>query len=75
MMQSLREETEGKLQMQLSPRKNGLTSLFKEVRVLKGLKPKLFHADFLFETSHRLAALGQQCQRAPNPQPNVHSPV
>ena len=36
MLQSLREETEGKLQMQLSPRKNGLDSLFKEVRVFKG---------------------------------------
>ena len=35
MLQSLREETEGKLQMLLSPRKNGLTSLFKEVRVFK----------------------------------------
>ena len=31
----LREETEGKLQMLLSLRKNGLTSLFKEVRVFK----------------------------------------
>ena len=36
MLQSLREEKEGKLQMRLSLRKNGLTSLFKEVRVLKG---------------------------------------
>ena len=35
MLKSLREETEGKLQMLLSPRKNGLTSLFKEVRVFK----------------------------------------
>ena len=35
MLQSLRKETEGKLQMLLSPRKNGLTSLFKEVRVFK----------------------------------------
>ena len=35
MLLSLREETEGKLQMLLSPRKNGLTSLFKEVRVFK----------------------------------------
>ena len=35
MLQSLREETEGKLQMLLSLRKNGLTSLFKEVRVFK----------------------------------------
>ena len=32
MLQSLREETEGKLQMPLSPRKNCRTSLFKEVR-------------------------------------------
>ena len=32
MLQSLREEAEGKLQMLLSPRKKGLTSLFKEVR-------------------------------------------
>ena len=36
MLFSLKEETEGKLQMLLSPRKNGLTSLFKEVRVFKG---------------------------------------
>ena len=35
MLQSLREETEGILQMLLSLRKNGLTSLFKEVRVFK----------------------------------------
>ena len=35
MLQSLREETEGKLQMLLSPRKNTLDSLFKEVRVFK----------------------------------------
>ena len=32
-----REETKGKAQMLLSLRKNGLTSLFKEVRVLKAL--------------------------------------
>ena len=31
MLQTQREETEGKRQMLLSPRKNGLTSLFKEV--------------------------------------------
>ena len=31
MLQSLREEKEGKRQMLLSPRKNGLTSLFEEV--------------------------------------------
>ena len=36
MPQSLREEREGKLQILLSPRKNSLTSLFKEVRVSKG---------------------------------------
>ena len=35
MLQSLREEREGKLQMLLSLRKNGLDSLFKEVRVFK----------------------------------------
>ena len=35
MLESLREETEGKLQMPLSLRRNGLTSLFKEVRVFK----------------------------------------
>ena len=35
MLQSLREEKEGKLQMRLSPRKSGLTSVFKEVRVFK----------------------------------------
>ena len=33
MLQSLRKETEGKIQMLLSLRKNGRTSLFKEVRV------------------------------------------
>ena len=37
MLESLREETEGKLQMLLSLRKNGLTSLFKEVRAFKVL--------------------------------------
>ena len=37
MLQSLREEREGKLQMLLSLRKNGLDSLFKEVRALKEL--------------------------------------
>ena len=36
MLLSLREETEAKLQMLLSLRKNGLTPLFKEVRVFKG---------------------------------------
>ena len=36
MLELPREETEGKLQMLLSLRKNGLTSLFKEVRVFKG---------------------------------------
>ena len=36
LLQSLREEKEGKLQMPLSPRKNGQTSLFKEVRAFKG---------------------------------------
>ena len=35
MLQSLREELEGKIQMLLSLRKNDLTSLFKEVRVFK----------------------------------------
>ena len=35
MLQSLREETEGKLQMLLSLRKHSLDSLFKEVRVFK----------------------------------------
>ena len=35
MLQSQREEAEGKLQMLLSLRKNSLTSLFKEVRVFK----------------------------------------
>ena len=35
MLKSPREEREGKLQMLLSLRKNGLTSLFKEVRVFK----------------------------------------
>ena len=35
MLQSLREATEGNLQTLLSPRKNSLDSLFKEVRVFK----------------------------------------
>ena len=35
MLQSLREETEGKLRMLSSPEKNSLTSLFEEVRVFK----------------------------------------
>ena len=35
MLQLLREEKEGKLQMLVSLRENGLTSLFKEVRVFK----------------------------------------
>ena len=35
MLESLREETKGKLQMLLSLRKNGLTSLSKEVKVVK----------------------------------------
>ena len=35
MLQSLRKETEGKLQMLVSPRKEGLDSLFREVRVFK----------------------------------------
>ena len=35
MLWSLGEETEGELQMLLSHRKNGLDSLFKEVRVFK----------------------------------------
>ena len=35
MLQSLREETEGKVQMRLPRRENGLTSLCKEVRVFK----------------------------------------
>ena len=39
MLSSLREETEGKLQMLLLPRKNGLDSLFKEVTVF--LREKL----------------------------------
>ena len=36
MLLSLREEAEGKLQMLLSHRKNGRTSLFKEVRAFNG---------------------------------------
>ena len=40
MLQSLREETEGKLQMLLSPRKHSLHFLFKEVRVFKGVDEK-----------------------------------
>ena len=38
MLQSQSEETEGKLQMLLSPRKKGLTSLLKEVRVFKATR-------------------------------------
>ena len=38
MLQSLRAETEEYLQMLSSLRKNGLTSLFKEVRVFKVLR-------------------------------------
>ena len=37
MLKSPREETEGKLQMLLSLRKNGLDSLFKEIRVVKAI--------------------------------------
>ena len=37
MLKSLRQETEGKLQMRLSPRKKSLTSLFKRVRIVKEL--------------------------------------
>ena len=44
MLQSLREETEGKLQMLLSLRKNGLTSLNKEVRVFKARAAKELRA-------------------------------
>ena len=36
MLQSLREETEGKLQMLASPKKNSADSLFKEVRGFQG---------------------------------------
>ena len=35
MLQSLKEETEGKLRMLLSPRENRLNSLFKEVSAFK----------------------------------------
>ena len=40
MLQSLREETEAKLQTLLLPRKNGLDSLFEEVRVSKEAEKK-----------------------------------
>ena len=43
MLESLREETKGKLQMLLSLRKNGLTSLFKEVRVFEVIHSSLHH--------------------------------
>ena len=57
MLQSLREDTEGKLQMRLSPWKIGLDSLFKEVRVFKGkenhepnfLQPKMARLGPLFD--------------------------
>ena len=42
MLESLREEIEGYLQMLLLLRKNGLTSLFKEVRVFKVKGSKLW---------------------------------
>ena len=38
MLEPLREETEGILQMLLSPRRNSLDSLFKEVRAFKVLQ-------------------------------------
>ena len=59
MLQSLREETEGKPQMLLSPRKNGLTSLFKEVRVFKVYRPKS-----LFFSLEELTEKGTFCRDA-----------
>ena len=55
MLQSLREETEGKLQMLSSLRKNGLTSLFKEVRVFKAVRQGLFPCStaLFLKNSHR----------------------
>ena len=46
MLQSLREETEGKVQMLLSPRKNSLDSLFKEVRVFKVSFTQVFATNY-----------------------------
>ena len=68
MLQSLREEREGKLQMLLSLRKNGLTSLFKEVRVFKVL---IWETDF-----YRVRVLGgivQLCSpyEVARPQPST----
>ena len=45
MLSSLREEADGKLQMLLLPRNNGLTSLFKEVRVFKAAGLELRDTD------------------------------
>ena len=41
MLYSLREENEGQLQMPLSPRNNGLDSLFEEVKGFQGLRQQL----------------------------------
>ena len=46
MLESLREETEGKLQMLVSPRKDVLDSLFKEVRVFKEIITFLIQKHF-----------------------------
>ena len=49
MLQSLREETEEKIKMLLSPRKNGLDSLrFKEVNVFKAPLSNNHYPDLLF---------------------------
>ena len=76
MLQSLREETEGKLRLLLSHRKNGLTSLFKEVRVFKvlasmtkvsvapALRPRVCrcpHHHISFVEALSLSLSGHQC--------------
>ena len=53
MLSSLSEETEGKLQMLLSHWRNGLTSLFKEVRVFKVFLFSDFWVEFWKENFER----------------------
>ena len=52
MLQLLREETKGKLQMLLLPSKNGLDSLFKEVRVFRVISESFFRDNLVSEGSH-----------------------
>ena len=80
MLSSQREETEGKLQMRLSPRKNGLTSLFKEVRVFKVcLFLLLFLNVFVFffpsPSGGRLGGVCLVFSFPPSNQPRAHAPL